>query len=320
MTAGAIARIVDYQLDGDTVEFGLLYLLLVAVSVFEFVAVEWLYDPVDAAISIGPGGVMLVGSILGVTGFVVAPLLFVRLRGVAVPTRLPGRGAVTTAVLAVVAPLGILAVMAGVAHVLLQSTISGVTQGWYGSEVSVAFLVQMAILPALLTGIGYGLLFNGAVQGAIRERFDARSGIAVVAVIGGAYQLFHPEVGSRPVSLAFGLVLFGLVVLLGYVACLLVRFRDWTDGVREQLTHPQTMVLVLGIVTVASLLVDVAMGGTELTEVLLTGSWTAVFAVAAIGYERTRSIWVPMLSVAVFQLAIGLTQYAEFLYGFASAP
>jgi len=320
MTADAIARIADSQLDGDTVEFGLLYLLLVAVAVFETVAVEWLYDPVAAAISIAPAGEVVAGSILGVTGLVAAPLLFVRLYGVAIPTGLPDRGAVTVAIMAVVAPLAILAAMAGVAHVLLQSTISGVTQGWYGSEVSFAFLFQMEILPALLIGIGYALLFNGAVQGTIRERFDARTAIVVATVIAGGYQWFDPGLHLRPFALLHFLVLTGLIVLLGDAAGLLVRMRDANDTLREQLTEPRTVVFVLAGVVVTSMLVNVGMGATALTELLSSLAWIAVFAVAAIGYERTRSIWVPMLSVAVFQIAIGLTQYAEFLYGFASAP
>jgi len=320
MTADAITRVSNYRLDGDAVEFGLLYLLLVAVSLFEIVAADWMYEPVTSAISIPMAGELLAGSILGVAGLVVVPLLFVRLHGVAIPTGLPDHGTATAVALAVVAPLAILAAMAGVAHVLLQSTVSGVTQGWYGSEVSLAFLFQMAILPALLLGIGYGLLFNGAIQGSIRERFDAHTAVVVATVIAGAYLWFDPSLRLRPFALVNFLVLTGLIVLLGYAAALVVGLRDDRDTLREQLTGPQTVVFVLAGVIVASIAANVAMGATELTELLSNLAWVLVVAVAAVSYERTRSIWVPMLSIALFQLGIGLTQYAEFLYGFASAP
>lgn len=178
-----------------------------------------------------------------------------------------------------------------------------VLDGFFGPELTAGRLLGQVLLPAVFVGVGWALLYNGAVQETL-ERHHGRAGtLAATAALVASYGSVAAPLaaGAGPARSAVGstvAVLLGL--LAAYVAALGAdRITRSSDGVPAA-----PVATTAGVVVVAVPLLGLSAAG------LVPGQFAAgaaalgvVTAVGAVGYDRCRSLWVPALAFAAFLAA-----------------
>lgn len=246
-------------------------------------------------------------------GIALAAGCYARIRNVEIPFGIPTRDDWPVAASAVLAGPLLVAAGAVVGDVVFGTTVSAMVQLRYSPDARLSFLVFSSFVPALLKGLGYGLLFFGVVHERLRETTTPRHALVLTPVVVGFFWEMQENVRHDlldPIAVAHITVLAAVSVGFGASLGLLYRgtVRESVGRLVRVAYVPVFSVGLLGAVGVAS--------GFDFPPVLLDVLRLGAFAVAAYGYERTRSIWVPILVVAVFLAAVDAAAFAESVAAF----
>ena len=304
----------DRQRDATALGLGGVFAVLVGVSLWaSLVAYAARHATRWVGGSVGP--LLLVSGIASVVGFGLGSAAYARYRGLHVGLSLPRRGSRATAAGVVLAPAVLTVGTALVGNALFGVSLSSVTGRWISPDASAEILLWTVVLPAAFIGVGYGLLFCGVAYERVRQLVAPEHTVAVAAALTGFFWLlpvdalgFALTVGNV-VELALTLM-FGVAFGAG-LGVLYRRVGD--DAPTEGLERRHRFALVVAAVGVGGV-------ATELTD--LPGAvgdllWVLVLGIAVLGYGRTRSMWVPALSIAVFRVTLGVVVYAESVLGLA---
>ena len=295
-----------YRRNPESTEFALLLLLLVATTLWQSLVVRG-YGLLLDAVPAWPDAPLVFGGFLAyVVGAGAVAVVYARVRGVEIPFGLPARGSLPAVALATLAPPAL------VAAVVLAGDATGVTaramtQSSYGAVIPLGFLVQTAVVPAVLAGVGTALLFHGAVQGTLRERVDPDHAAALTTLAAALFFLFGPVSVRDPVTLF--LALFGGATLAAVGYGLGLAYAGATTGsVRGAFEGRDGVVVATVAVLGVLLLLSGVHGFPDAVHLCLR---VAVVGVGAHAYERTRSVWVPTLALATFEVSMRLAVYVE---------
>jgi len=280
---------------------GALAVLVTYVAAYALLgATELAVFPEDLLVTVLSGGVSAV--ILGIG--------YARLRGIDPGLDLPDRDA-APAVGAVIAVAG---AVAALPYLVLAATGELATLGFwmggsfgFGPAYSVGWFLQSVLLPAVVLGVGPAFLYNGAVQTGL-ERLAGPAG-AIAGVTAAFGVLIWSSVRTIPSGLVVVAGVVTVVVAFGVLAAALAA--TVAPRLVAAVDLPEMAVAVLVGVGVAqlALLIPVVGGSVPgVTTVASTASYAVVAAAAAVGYDRTRSVWVPALAFATYLVAVDLVR------------
>jgi hypothetical protein len=307
----------DPRRDETAIGFGLAFAGLVAVSLWASLvasAVEHVSGWVGGAVE----PLVLVSGVTSVVGFVLGSVAYARHRGFEFGLSLPRRGTRRTAARVVLAPAVLTAGTALVGNALFGVTLSSMTGRWISPEARVGVLLAAVVLPAAFLGLGYGFLFCGVAYERVHELVVPEHAVVVAATLAGFFRLLPVDAArALPYSLGGAVeLLLSLTFGVAFGAGLGVLYRRAGRSPAASLERRHLFVLAvatLGVVGVATDLADLPGAVGDLL-------WVLVLGVAVLGYGRTRSVWVPVLSITVFQVALAGVVYAEALLGLAAGP
>lgn len=243
--------------------------------------------------------------LIGPVALGVPAIAYARVRGIDVDLSFPDRDArAVIAAVVLVAALG-----AGVVWtVAYLATGTGLFDPHFtdpaGAQFSAGAWLGRVVLPVLFVGLGWSLLYNGAIQPHLRERLGAAGAVAAVTTLLSLVWWTSPGVARVGGPLTTTAAMAGGVLLSLLVALLLAwglgharRSLDW------ELT-PATAVVV-GVLAV-SLVVAVTVAASAYRTALVSWGlgYPVAVAAATLGYERSRSLWVPVAAYATFLLLI----------------
>lgn len=239
------------------------------------------------------------------------------LRGDGIRADSPDRRQLDAVAVAVLVPAGIFtALLIGIDVVLGASLADAASIAYVPATPTV--LARTAVA-GLLIGLGYAVLFQGGVQDALRRQYGPAVAVSAVTVLAGLYHwLLDPTLATHRWTPTVFVVL-ALVVATSYTTVLLARIAD-EPSLAAALTPHRIAAFALAAVLGVGLGIDVLNGVTTVAELLLAAAWIAVVGVAAWAYEETRSVLVPALTVAVFQITVMLAPNAELALGLATLP
>ncbi|WP_436927037.1 hypothetical protein [Halosimplex amylolyticum] len=284
-----------------------------AVAAFVFVAVYVSLGPTasdaSAATVLLPAGYAVAAGLLAVG--------YARVAGLDLPVSPPTRdGWVVTGLAATVVAAAAALAIAGARAV-----------GWvdrptvmfgYGSLPDASSFVLTTVVPVTLSGLGAALLFNGAVQTALRRHRSSAAAAGAVAVLtfGVDWVLavvpiaVSPVLGPVPAAARWVAVVAVLVVAVVVVLAAAVAYgRLWdarsplSDDGRPTVVAAGAGVAVAVVVTLAT--AAFVRGGAG----PVMGSYAVAVGAAAVATERTRSVWAPTVVYAAHGAAIELVPY-----------
>lgn len=223
-------------------------------------------------------------------------LVFARLRGGRLRLALPDREAMNPMSWAVV-----LAAVVGLLHVGVLGQISDpVVTGPFLGSVALRSVLLESLLPSLLIGLGFGVVFNSAVQEALRSRLGLAGAITAVTALVGTTAVAIPAL-LRPSDVVWragivaGVAL--LAVLFGRLAALAARLGSRRATVDLTPTVAAASgVAAVGLLGAALAVYDLDYGGVVLSATALA----LVAGIACVTYERARSVWVPGVAFATY--------------------
>ena len=177
-------------------------------------------------------------------------------------------------------------------HLSITATVS--------EEGAVDRLLARIVVPGLLTGIGWGVFFNGAIQ----ERFRTIGGvtrsvaltvpiIGVTASIGG----FIPLATTPLLTAAAVGVVAGMAILAAFVSN---RAVETLAGTAPTQGRPVLAAVVGTAVVAATLALVTVATGSPMAAVPIYGISGLVGALVCLGYVTTRSAWVASLVLATY--------------------
>ncbi|WP_255196932.1 hypothetical protein [Halorarius litoreus] len=300
-----------YHRDPEAVTLGGLFLLLFAVNLWT-AGVSLLYEPLSVALPRPLGDPFLLGPILvhGL-GTLLATVVYLRVTGVSLSLGLPTHDRETGAVTPFLS-VGLVAIGALVAHGLLGSSVSEVVRSSYGASMSVAFLAWVTLVPAVFAALAYGLLYLGAVQRTLRELVDPGHAVGLTVFVVGIVRAMDPPSLARPSPESLGLFLLLALVAaaVGFTAGIAYRGAGATDP-KTVVRGWYVPVLVVGVVGI----VGVATEFTAATTLLRWGLYVGTVAVAAYAHERTASLWVGVVTLFCYHVAVNVAVYLEAMGG-----
>jgi hypothetical protein len=234
---------------------------------------------------------------------------YARASGFDLRLSLPSRNAAPVVAGAVLGPVLVVAAAVGVAAVVPTESMRWLRGTFLSAQlISTAGFLQDTVVPVLVGAVGTGLVFFGAVQESLRQNAPSGEVVAVVTVLVGTYRLavtgtlgFVTDILSFvPVAVGIGLVLL--------VAALVGSLWTALDPSLPDTAGPGVAAL-LGFAVVSLLAVVVQLAVSDLASLVsFAVAQTAVVGIAAVAYDRTRSVWVPVLSFAAFQLTAATVQ------------
>lgn len=304
--------------DATSVGLGATFALLIGMSLWASAvghgaryASRWL----DTAGWFGAAGpLVVVSGLTSLGGLVLGSIAYARSRGLELGIGLPERGSWPAAVGVAVAPVALVVGAAAAGNAVFGVTLSAMSGHWISPDASVRVLLLTVVPPATFAGLGYGFLLCGIVYERVHALIGPDDAVAVAAALVGFFWLLPVDV----LGIQFG-VGGAVEVVLSLVFG--VAFGAGLGVVRRRLDDDELAALVPGHALVVGVaLVGVVGAATELAE--LPGAvgdllWIAVLGIAVLGYERTRSVWVPALSIAAFNAAVSGVVYVESLRGLA---
>ncbi|MFC6755698.1 MULTISPECIES: hypothetical protein [Haloarcula] len=168
------------------------------------------------------------------------------------------------------------------------------------------------VLSGVFLGFGWGLLFHGAVQTALRDRLGTAAGVTATAALSGsplvvssALDVSVWELNALPRAAFLTADNFMLVVMtLALVQGIWFLSRQF--GI--DCTPVLAVVAVVLVVALVSLAIE------ESPFVPLTVSFAFVAALATVGYERSGSVWVPVAAYVSYQI-FSTMEAVRFLVG-----
>lgn len=265
------------------------------------VGTYWLHRTAD--LPVFPAD-LLEALMTGLVAMGAVALGYVRIRGVDVPLGLPDRTAYPMAGasvgLAALVGGAWLAVFVATNDVLLR--FAGGTG--FGIRFSTGDVIWDAAVPAVFLGVGSGLLYSGGVQEPLRERVGpTRAVAAATAVVGATIWTFRElaQFGTTA-STAVSLTAVALLSVLaaGLTIAVTGLVLDLLDVTATAPAGAVVGVLVVAVPLATAGLFDARIGGFAAFGI----SYTAAAAIAAHGYERTRSVWVPAVTFAAYMFVV----------------
>ncbi|WP_136688056.1 hypothetical protein [Halorhabdus amylolytica] len=297
----------------EVIEFGVTFVVLATMPLLDLIAPEIAFHAQNLVPSWLPGPSQ--GTVVGrswfwlAVGMVVVGAGYAAVDDLPIRITLPGRDDVGTASVAVVGPL---LVAAGYFLVVQAIGTSVADAGSWAAipDLSLGFLWWNAVVPGTLVGLGYGVLFYGAIWGGLRETFESREVWLAITALAGLYHWFVDPIWRLARSNA--LLVIALVFVVGTTLAVveLSRMRD-AVSIRDAVSPTSAVALVFAIFLSFTVAVDVLSGATTAGELLTAGTWFVVFAIAAWGHERTRSVWIPVVTIALFQMTILVFPHLE---------
>ncbi|CQR49147.1 hypothetical protein BN996_00603 [Haloferax massiliensis] len=296
----------DRSLPSEATEVGRLGLFLACLAVASAVS-YW--------VALRLRGVPIVGALSSpnVSGLAIPTLAYASYRGVSLPFGPPERSrladALATALapgLAVVATSALLAVGFDASYAALV--------GWtYHPEASVATAAVRAAEDAALAGLGFGLLVAVVFDlGSSRVGLSPARAVAATAAL---VTFFRSVLRDA----AFTLVVFPKPWRVATVSLLLVAtvcgcvaagvtYRSAVERSLRPVSRPALAPLfafgLLGLVAFGTVFAEFPGGVEHLLRAL-------AFGVAAFGYARAESVWVPAAALALFSISVRLVGFVE---------
>ncbi|QLH83104.1 hypothetical protein [Halosimplex pelagicum] len=298
----------EERLDRDELaQAGLAAVPLVAVAVY--VA----FDRLDLGVSALP--VVRSAGYLAAVGLLAAG--YARAADLDIPTMPPTRDGWTVMGLAVVA----------VVVSVVLATVGATFVGWpdvpfaafrYGAAPSVPSLLLTTAVPGTITAAGTALLFNGAVQTALgRYRSPAAAAGAVTLLAFGADWAItavpvalSPVLDPVPVSVRWLVVLAALMLAIVAVLAASLAYgrfwdeRDLVSGRGRSTLAAAGAAAALGAVVAV---VGFALLGAGFGPAAV--SYAVAVGVAAVAFERARTVWAPAVVYAVHGVAVQIAPY-----------
>jgi hypothetical protein len=216
------------------------------------------------------------------------------------------------ALAAILAP-AVVAVLAAVGGAAVGVPLSELTGQVFAPRTTTLTVLSWWAVAAVATGVGYAALASLVVQASIR-RVVTEQPVHAVPVAAGIALFFQAllvdaatqSVGVPPIrrsilflTLAAGFVCIGVTAGFVYTAAL---SRSLEPLYRPAYVPVFALALVVAAGTVAVLV--------EVPDVIGHALYGLGFLAAAVGYERTRSVWVPAATLSLFQLSLTLTIWA----------
>jgi len=187
--------------------------------------------------------------------------------------------------------------------------------GRFGPQLSAGLLAWRVVVPGVCVGLGMGLLYNGAVQERLREWLGPAGATAAVTALVGVLEWAFVAGGLTPsaVGVVGALAAVVLLSLLGAaVAVRSVRLgARRLDGEVTPVVAASVGVAVVAVPHAVLVGIDPSWAGLAVGGLAAT----VVVAIASVAYERSRSVWIPVLafvSCQVFgntELLLSLAQY-----------
>lgn len=216
-------------------------------------------------------------------------LAFARLSGRRLRIALPDRETTNLVAWAVVLATVVALLHVGVLGLIREPVVTGPFLG----SLSLRSVLLTAMLPALVVGLGFGLVFNGAVQEALRTRLGLAGAITAVTTLVGATAVAIPVLLRQlgivwQAGVVAGVALLG--VLFGRLAALAARHLSRRAAVTFTPTVAAASgVAAVGLLSGGTVVYDLDYGGVVLSATALA----LVAGIACVTYERSRSVWAP---------------------------
>jgi len=187
----------------------------------------------------------------------------------------------------------------------------------YGAAPSVPSLLLTTVVPVTVTAAGTALLFNGVVQAAFRRHRSATATVGAVTLLAFGVDL---AIAAVPIALSSVLdpvaapirwlvVLVAALVAVAVVLAVSVAYgRLWDQ--RGPLSRDRSPLVAAGAGAALGALVAVvgfAVVGPDPGPT--TVSYAVAVGVAALAYERVRTVWAPALVYAAHGVAIQFVPY-----------
>lgn len=252
-----------------------------------------------------PGDV--VPSLLqGVIAMGVLALVYARVRGINIQTGFSGRDiyflAVIVALVSALAGIGWVIAYTAIGNTGIIISVGGVFGPRFsGPQLSAGVVIWSIVLPGVFFGGGMGLLYNGVIQEGLRGYMAPASAVAAVtALIGVSFLNFETGWSTDVVATVATTT---IVVLLSLLAAFLAVQATRILSQVFDIELPLIVGASIGVFLLMFPLLRMSMVQPSPARfVLAGGSLTVVAAIAAIGYERSRSVWVPTLAFALFRI------------------
>lgn len=294
----------------EAIEFAAVYVALAVFPLVDVVAPRIAFHVGSLTPDGLPGGVLLGRSwVWLVVSMVVVGVGYATIRGLRVPTGLPDRDDAGAVAVCTLSPLLVVAGYVLGTHAIDTSVAAVESTAAFPSP-GIGFLWWNVVVPGILIGVGYGVLFYGAILGGLAGTLTARESLFAITTLAGLYHWLVDPIFRLARSNALLEVALVLVVGTGLAVVGLVRM-DGAASVRDALTPTRVVALALAAVLAFGVAVDVISGATTVGDLLAVTGWVVVFAIAAWGRHRTRTVWVPTATIAVFQVAVLGVPYLE---------
>jgi len=296
----------------EVFEFGVAFVVLATMPLLDLVASEIAFYAQNLVPSWLPGPSQ--GTVVGrswfwlAVGMIVVGSGYAGVRGRYLRTE-PTRMDLDAVSAAIVGPLLVAAGYLLVVHAIGTSVAEA--GSWAAiPDLSAGFLWWNAVVPGVLVGLGYGILFYGAIWSGLRETLGPREALLAVTALAGLYHWFVDPIWRLARSNGHLVVALVFVVGTALAVVELSRMRD-AVSIRDAVSPTSAVALVFAAFLSFTVAVDVLSGATTAGELLTAGTWFVVFAIAAWGHERTRSVWIPVLTIALFQIVLMVFPYLE---------
>ena len=187
----------------------------------------------------------------------------------------------------------------------------------YIRPLSLVNLVQNTLFTSVFSAFGMGLLYQGAIQETLREYATPTAAIAGTTVSAGCYGWVTEQILSVEGTTSIFLLL-AIALLVVFATAFAVRFWRILNISVTNTTLRAAIAVAFGIVLNALFVGgwysffdpgEPVFFGYILTNAVIIGT-------AAVTYERTRSVWLPMFVIGTFYVAINLVAYLRFPFPF----
>ena len=180
----------------------------------------------------------------------------------------------------------------------------------YLGTVSILDIGQYAVVTSVFAAFGAGLLFHGVIQERIRECTTSTGAIAGITVLVSLHRWMTPRLIAldRVVLLLAILPTIALIVL---GSALVVRLGQTLDRTVRDDRSTDAAAAVVGLLVMA-LVLGVWHGLLGISSAWLGGYtlvYSATIGIASVTYERTRSVWTPMLAILSFYVSADVAPY-----------
>lgn len=248
----------------------------------------------------GVPGVLFVTHVSFVAGLALLGGAYVRVRDLEVGLALPAREHLPLVGSAAAVPAALVGLTAATAA-LTGTSLGDVASNGYPTDPSAAVVVTFVLLTPLVVSVGYALLYQVLVQETLRASVERRLAALLTATV-AAFLLFGSSGGLPFVpdrGHLLGAVLFAIAIgVAGY----------GNERIDRAWLRPLAAVPALTIFAVAILEAVVGIG--TIADGLFLATHLAALGVAAVGYERTRSLFVPATAYASLLVTTNLVLFA----------